>query len=125
MIYSVFDWNNDPLPGGTPGKGHYVYFEGPGEGLGVRPKAKRIYGDNLGHKLEDLLPELPAGSRQVGRGENPKGRIAVLNSALRAELGEVNPVVQAPWTTVLIWAGVTMGGFYLASWLGKKAARQR
>jgi len=117
MIYSVFDWNGK--------KDHYVYFEGDGEGLGIRPKAKKIFDDNKGHKLEDLLPELPAGSKLIGHGEHPKGRIAVLNTELRASLGEENPVVTHPWLSLLGWAGVIFGGFYVAKWLGEKAVARR
>lgn len=118
MIYSVFDWNKD-----SEQKGHYVYFEGNGEGLGVRPKPKQVWADNRGHKLEELLPEVPAGSKMVGRGEHPKGRIAVLNASLRASLGEENPVVTHPWLTLAGWAGVIVGGFYVARWLGQRAVR--
>lgn len=118
MIYSVFDWNND-----TGAKGHYVYFEGPGEGLGVRPKPRKVFGDNLGHKLEELLPEVPANSKLVGRGEHPKGRIAVLNASLRASLGDENPVVTHPWASLLGWAGLVIGGFMMARWLGQRAVR--
>lgn len=117
MIYSVFDWN-----GKTD---HYVYFEGDGEGLGIRPKAKKIFDDNRGHKLEELLPELPSDSKLIGRGEHPKGRIAVLNTVLREELGEENPIVIHPWLSLLGWVGVVFGGFYVARWLGQQASRGR
>lgn len=116
MIYSVFDWNREPNQ-----NGHYVYFEGPGESLGIRPKAKKIYHDKLGHKIEELLPELPSGSRMLGRGKVPQGRIAILNSELRWQLGD-NPIEDYPWLTLLGWLGVVVGGIYLGSWLGKKAA---
>jgi hypothetical protein len=116
MIYSVFDWNREPNQ-----VGHYVYFEGPGESLGIRPKPKKVYNDNRGHKLEELLPELPPGSKMLGRGKVPQGRIAILNSELRRQLGD-NPVEERPWLTLLGWLGVLVGGIATANWLGKKAA---
>lgn len=77
MIYSTFDWNS----------GLYYYFEGPGEGLGVRPVGKD-HNDaaGKGHKLEDLLPVIPAGSKHIGRGPSPRGRVAMLHPSLRAQL---------------------------------------
>lgn len=119
MIYSVFDWNSDPST-----QGHYVYFEGPGEDLGIRPKARSVFSDDQGkgHKLEDMLPVVPVGSKPVGRGEEPRGRIAVLNDELRGELGDPatsNPVVEHPWLSVFGWGLTVFGGWYFARWLGK------
>lgn len=77
MIYSVFDWNS----------GLYQYLEAPGEGLGVRPVGKEVNDPHgKGHKLEELLPTVPANARPMGRGPSPKGRIAMLTDQLRNEL---------------------------------------
>ena len=80
MIYSVFDWN----------AGQYAYFDGPGEKLGVRPAPRVVLNDagGRGHKLEDVLPTVPAGAAPAGTGTTPKGRIAVLGTALRAQYGD-------------------------------------
>lgn len=125
MIYSVFDWNSAPLPTPRPAsRGSYAYFEAPEENssLGIRPKARRSSpSDSRGQKLEEMLPELPAEARLIGHGDTPKGRVAVLNAEQRAALGE-NPLVDAPWTTLVLWVGGVYVAYNVAVWLGRKAA---
>ncbi len=98
MIYSVFDWNS----------GQYHYFDGPGEKLGVRPAPRAVLNDlnGRGHKLEDVLPVVPTGSVPAGSGVEPRGRIAVLSTALRAQYGD-----QAADRGGYGYGGGTLGGF--------------
>lgn len=116
MIYSVFDWN------APTSQGVYHYFEGPGDGRGIRSKPKRTVLDKKGQKIETLLPEVPSGSVLVGSGSVPKGRIAILNRELRSRLGE-NPLVEAPFMTLAIWIGAVYLAYETATWLGQQAAR--
>lgn len=136
MIRSVFDWNS----------GLYHYFEGVGEGLGVRPQGKEINDPNgRGHKIEELLPVIPVGSRHVGRGEEARGRVAMLNPEMREQLKDVggdggeavrnfvgfndgfgddtgNPIVDSPWLTLGLWMGAVYGLYQLAVAAGRHVA---
>jgi hypothetical protein len=135
MIYSVFDWE----------QGLYHYFQGPGEGLGNRPVASKVFndGNGKGHKLEDVLPLVPPNSQAAGTGSTPKGRIAVLNRELRQSINgksngpattvsgfgaelpvSDNPLISSPLLTVGLWAAASMIGYRLAVKLGKWAEKR-
>lgn len=127
MIYSVFDWR----------VGRYRYYEGAGEGLGVRPQGVKINDDAGHHQLEDVLPRVPAGAQIIGEGDEPRGRIAVLpNMPGRSDaagstingFGDFaadpnNPLVKSPWLTLGLWAASVWVAFRVAEWVGKQAER--
>jgi hypothetical protein len=117
MIYSVFNWNT----------GRYRYFDGPGEGLGIRPQGKVLNDEHGHHQLESLLPIVPRGSRPAGDGDEPRGRIAVTGmdagegtapsegGSLISGFGAEPTASTSPWLSFLAWAAV----IYLASELAE------
>lgn len=129
MIYSVFDWR----------VGRYRYYSGPGEELGIRPKGVAINDDAGHHQLEAVLPRVPVSAQIVGEGDEPRGRIAVIDgdSATGVEApasggGSMisgfgatpgNPLSTSPWLTLGIWAAGVWAAFRLAEWIGKKAEK--
>lgn len=113
MIWSVFDWHI----------GQYRYYDGPGEGLGVRPEGVRINDDAGHHRLEDVLPRVPAGSKRVGEGDEPRGRIAV--AAAEGGFGDAaNPLATSPWLTLGLWAAGVWVAYRLSEWIGKQAEKR-
>lgn len=117
MIYSVFNWNT----------GRYRYFDGPGDGLGMRPSGKVLNDEHGHHQLESLLPVVPRGSMPAGDGDEPRGRIAVTGTdvgeglapggggSLISGFGEVTTATTSPWGSLLLWGAV----IYLASELAE------
>ena len=72
MIYSVLD----------RGSRQYDYYETPeAEPWHSPPPPKAKTSSPLGAIPEDAAWKLPAGARRVGRGERPKGRIAVTHGS--------------------------------------------
>lgn len=123
MIYSVFSWET----------GRYRYFNGPGEGLGIRPRVTALNDENGHHQLEELLPRVPAGSRPAGEGMEPRGRIATTGeieaggsgggggSLISGFGGESST---SPWLTLLLWGSVIYLASVLAENIGHKVERQ-
>lgn len=124
MKYSVFDWN------GGAGK-WYIHFEDTAEHrLGTRPTQATFSDEGgKGHKLEDLLPEVPASAHYVGRSDQPRGRIARLSGSMklavntREGLSDDNPLVSSPWLTLGLWTGAVYLAYKGATWLGLMAAK--
>lgn len=129
MVYSVFNWRT----------GRYRYYEGDGEGLGVRPQPRVTPNDpgGKGHRLEDLMPVLPAAARPIGDGAEPRGRLAttgdgnvelssgpVYGASVADGFGDTasNPLLTSPWLTLGVWAGVMWAGFKFATWAGQQIA---
>jgi len=119
MIYSIFSWK----------EGLYRYYKGTGEEPGVRPKPKiKINAPNgNGVQLEALLPVLPANAQYIGKGQEPKGRIAVLSKDAVAPAlgytfgtGRENPLYHSPWLTLGLWTGGMLVAWKLVHWTAHK-----
>jgi hypothetical protein len=126
MIYSVFNWNT----------GRYRYYDGPGEGLGVRPQGQVLNDERGHHQMEALLPLVPHGSVPAGEGDEPRGRIATTGNepgaasgggsggSLISGFGDSNPLVSAPWLTLGLWAGVMLLALKAAGWIGHEVEKR-
>lgn len=115
MIYSVFSWSD----------GLYHYYESPASELshfGVRPvPVKRINQPRgSGHKLEDLLPAVPAGSKPAGVGSTARGRVAVLERA-GGGLGDDAVGQGLNWWVIAAAAGFLFVSYHVAIVVGKRA----
>lgn len=129
MIYSHFNWNS----------GKFDYYEGRGDQLGNRPKARKVLNQQnskFGVPVEAVMPVVPAGAARVGSGTQAKGRIAVMASEVMSPAGkpggamdsasglggalEDNPLVASPWLTLGLWFGAFIGGFKIISIIAKR-----
>jgi hypothetical protein len=129
MIYSVFNWDS----------GSYDYYNGSGDKLGNRPKARQVLNKpNAKHgvPVEAVLPVLPAGSARIGSGKQARGRIAILPGQVMSPAGKrggamdtasglgdfggdlsENPLVDSPWLTLGIWFGAFFVGLKVISYI--------
>ena len=128
MIYSHFNWD----------AGKFDYYEGNGDQLGNRPKARKVINQpnsQHGVPVEAVMPVIPAGARRVGSGAQAKGRIAVLSNEVMSPNGksggaldsasglgglEDNPLVDSPWLTLGLWFGAFFAGFKVISYIAKR-----
>jgi hypothetical protein len=116
MVYSVFSWSD----------GLYHYYQSPEPShFGVRPvPVKRVNQPRgPGHKLEDLLPVVPIGSKPVGAGTVARGRVAVLERDKGRGLGADAATSDSKlnWWVIAAAAGFLFVSYQVAIAVGKRA----